>query len=199
MNSPNLRPALFYPFACLFESALAVLALVLGWLSDVRPVQALALSEQAATEGLLATLPLLLLFFLLRRLSYPPVQQIQRLLRETLGRPLLKRSWADLWLLAAIAGISEELLFRGWLQPWLEHFVEPAVAMWICNTVFALVHAVTPLYTVLAGLMGAYLSWCLDWGGERNLLRPIVVHGLYDFVAFMIIVRECRAHARSET
>jgi membrane protease YdiL (CAAX protease family) len=55
-----------------------------------------------------------------------------------------------------------------------------------------LVHAVTPLYALMAALVGLYLGWTLDYGGDRNLLTPIIIHGLYDFLAFMALIRAYR-------
>jgi hypothetical protein len=60
------------------------------------------------------------------------------------------------------------------------------------GVVFALAHAVTPLYAVLALLMSFYLGLSLDYGGEHNLLTPIAIHALYDFVAFLAIVTNTR-------
>jgi hypothetical protein len=62
-----------------------------------------------------------------------------------------------------------------------------------CNIIFGLAHAITPLYAVLATLVGIYLSLSLDYGGDRNLLVPIVIHGLYDFLAFVALMRAYRA------
>ena len=46
------------------------------------------------------------------------------------------------------------------------------------------------LYALLAGAVGACLGWLLDATG--NLLAPIVTHGLYDFLAFLVVARDCR-------
>ena len=41
----------------------------------------------------------------------------------------------------------------------------------------------------MAGLAGLYLGLALDIGGERNLVPPILIHALYDFLAFMVVAR----------
>lgn len=61
------------------------------------------------------------------------------------------------------------------------------------NILFGLVHAITPLYAVLATSVGIYLGLFLDYGGERNLMTPIVIHAVYDFLAFLVIMRIYRA------
>lgn len=63
----------------------------------------------------------------------------------------------------------------------------------LSNVLFGLLHCVTPLYGLLALFTGIYLGVMLDIGEERNLLTPMVVHGLYDFVAFWIVIQSYRA------
>lgn len=182
----------FFRFACIFEAALSAVALLIGWLTNLDPFADFSYSEPALVNGLIATLPVTLLFFALQGLPYAPLQKIRQLLLETIGAKLHRRDWSDLLILAVIAGFSEELLFRGVLQPWLEQATGMTGGLLLSNLIFALVHAVTPLYALLAMLMGVYLGLSLDFGGSRNLLTPMVVHSLYDFVAFVAILRNYR-------
>ena len=57
------------------------------------------------------------------------------------------------------------------------------------SAVFGAAHAITRMYALLCFLMGLYLGgvWMID--SPRNLSIPIVVHGLYDFVALIYLVR----------
>lgn len=41
-------------------------------------------------------------------------------------------------------GLAEELLFRGWLLNELERDYRPQVALWVCSTMFALLHFIKP-------------------------------------------------------
>lgn len=192
MQNPGSKPDSFFRAACYFEAALIIVAVIIGWLTDVDPFADLVFDEQAFTNGILLTLPLLLIFFAMQQLPYKPLRQIRTLLLETLGARLYRCHWTDLLILAAIAGFSEEILFRGALQPWLENATGISAGLLISNVIFALVHAVTPLYALLAMLMGLYLGISLDYGEERNLITPIVIHGFYDFVAFIAILRDYR-------
>jgi membrane protease YdiL (CAAX protease family) len=191
-NSP-FSPDRFFKNACLFEAALIVVAVVLGWLSGINPFTSLHYSESAIIYGILGTIPLFLLFLFLEQLTAESVVTIRRLLLETLGPGLHRYHWADLFILAAIAGISEEVLFRGVIQPWMESSWGLTAGLVGSNLIFGLVHAVTPLYAVLATLVGIYLGLALDYGGDRNLLTPIIIHGLYDFLAFLALMRSYRA------
>lgn len=192
MENHSFDPDNFFKTACYFEGSLIIVAILLGWIADVDPFANLIFSEAALAGGLLATLPLLVIFFAMQELPYPPLRKIRHLLQETLGERLYRRHWTDLLILASIAGFSEEILFRGVLQPWLENSWDMTTGLIASNLVFALVHAVTPLYALLAMLIGLYLGTFLDYGGERNLLTPIVIHALYDFVAFVAILRNYR-------
>ena len=112
--------------------------------------------------------------------------RIRRFLREALGGPLSACGWLDLCGLALLAGVSEEIVFRGVLEPWLSGW-GPVVGFVVCNFLFGICHAVTPTYAVLAALMGAYLSTTLWWTKEPNLIVPIFCHALYDLVAFAVV------------
>jgi len=115
-----------------------------------------------------------------------------------LGPVLLRYHWTDLLILAAIAGISEEILFRGVIQPWMESSWGMLTGLIVSSVLFGLVHAVTLLYFLLATLMSAYLGLLLDIEASRNLLIPIVTHGFYDFLAFLVIARSYRHQQKND-
>lgn len=192
MHNVDPLSAQFFRLACYFEASLALVALFLGWLADINPFAHLRFDEGALANGILLTLPLILLFLAMRQSPYGPFRKIRHLLQTTLGARLQQRHWSDLLVLAAIAGFSEELLFRGTVQPWLEALGGDSAGLLLSNALFALAHAITPLYTLLAMLMGLYLSLSQDYGGERQLLTPIVIHTLYDFAAFRVILNDYR-------
>ena len=62
---------------------------------------------------------------------------------------------------------------------------------WVCSAatlLFGIVHSVTPLYAVIAALIGAYLG-ALQLA-TSNLWPPVLAHALYDFVAFVAVAEE---------
>ncbi len=193
MDKYSVTPADFFKKACLFEAALILVAMILGWIAHIDPFENLHFSETAIAYGTAGTLPLFLLFLFMEQLQTESVVRIKKLLLNTLGSGLRHCHWTDLLVLSAIAGFSEELLFRGVIQPWLESSWGMATGLVVSNIIFGLVHAVTPLYAVIATLVGVYLSLSLDYGGERNLLLPIIIHGFYDFLAFVVLMRGYRA------
>jgi membrane protease YdiL (CAAX protease family) len=168
------------------QGGIVLVALGLGWFSGTLPLQSMSWDLSAVAVGSLAILPML------GCLTF--ATKLRRLVRDLLGRPLSLCRWYDLVLLAALAGFGEELLFRGVLQPWLGR-IHPWVGIIGANLIFGALHALTPAYAVFATAFGLYLSWLYVGYDEPNLARPIVAHALYDYVAFLIIVREVRREA----
>lgn len=174
--------------AAVFEAGLAALAFGLGWLLDVDPLSAWHATASAVLWGALAALPPFALFLIAMAAPARPLREIREVLLESLGPSLARCRWYDLAALAAIAGISEEILFRGVLQPWIAQWGIVAGLLG-SNLLFGLAHAVTPTYALVAGGMGLYMGWLLGMGEEANLVRPIVTHAVYDWLAFLALVR----------
>ena len=198
MENTPIKPKNFFKAACYFEASLIIVAVVLGWIADINPFENLYFSENVVIYGLIGTVPLYLLFMAMEHMPITSVQKIRLILLETLGSSLYRYNWADLFILAAIAGFSEELLFRGVIQPWMENSWGMTAGLIGSNIIFGLVHAVTPLYAILATCVGIYLGLFLDYGGERNLLTPMVIHGIYDFLAFLSIMKAYRSIKKNE-
>ncbi len=183
----------FLQLATVFEGGLIVLSFLLGFWLEINPLASVNLNAEAISLGLLGTLGLLLAFGGGFRLPIPELQRIRRLLIETLGEVLAACRWYELVYVAVLAGIGEESLFRGVLQPWMEELWGRPLALIATNFLFGLAHSVTLLYTTLATLTGIYLSWLLDASGERNLFIPMFVHVSYDLAAFFLVAATYRA------
>ena len=152
--------------------------------------QTFALDQTSLEFGAKATVPLFALAFILDFVekSYPPLQDVskatQRSVLSLLGgarQPLLALGVSIA--LGAAAGWGEEMLFRGVLQSELTTQMGENIALVSSAVVFGALHAVTPLYAILAGVASLYF-------GELylmydNLAVPIVCHGLYDVGALM--------------
>ena len=130
-------------------------------------------------------------------MKLPAIERIKTIVLETLGPALAACRWYDVLLLAAVAGFGEEALFRGALQPLFERSSAStgfawAIGLLASNLIFGLLHFITPTYALLAGLMGVYLGLLLDVTGTRNLLIPVLAHALYDYLAFLLLIRAAR-------
>jgi membrane protease YdiL (CAAX protease family) len=188
----------FFKSACYFEASLVLVALFLGWIAGIDPFEKLYFSEAAIAYGIIGTVPLFLMFLALEQMQGESIVKIRKLLLQTLGPGLHRYHWTDLFMLAAIAGVAEELLFRGVIQPWMESSWGMTAGLIGSNMIFGLVHAVTPVYAVLAAFVGIYLGLSLDYGSDRNLLTPVIIHALYDFLAFVALMRVYRASQLSD-
>jgi uncharacterized protein len=194
----------FISLAVAFESSLVLVAWAVGWLFRIDVWSSLHPNLRGTVAGVVGAVPPFVLLLATERFRIPALERIKDLLLETLGPPLLACRWYEVVLLAAVAGIGEEFLFRGAVQPLFERWTAAtgfglAAALILSNVIFGWLHAVTPTYAVLATLMGVYFGLLLDAAGGRNLLAPILAHGLYDYLAFLMLIRSARQVSVRET
>jgi len=173
----------------LIELGLVGLAALLGWLALGEPFPfALRWDARDLLWSAAASVPLCALAVFLtspggRR--FGAFGKIYEKLKEVLGEPLRRFGLIEILLLSAAAGVGEEILFRG--------VVQPLLGLWVTSTIFGILHALTPAYFVLAAVMGCYLGWLSDH--TQNLLAPILVHFLYDAVALYVLRHHYRKDA----
>jgi membrane protease YdiL (CAAX protease family) len=188
----------FTTVALLVEGGLALAALALGWLLKQPPLESVSISSDqipqlgwAMLMGLIATLPLLAGLLIADRISSGPFGNLNRVVDEMIVPMFRNATVLDFAAVSLAAGLGEEMLFRGLLQSWLaSHTGEdygPFIGLAVASIVFGLCHWVTPLYALLAALVGAYLGWLFILTG--NLAAPIVCHAAYDFVALLYFCR----------
>jgi uncharacterized protein len=140
--------------------------------------------------GIAAAVPLGAALYWMLTTPSGPVRRLVALVEDQLGPFLARLSLLELALLAAIAGFSEEVLFRGVLLPGLARGLSPLGGLLASSALFGLVHFASRTYALLAGLMGCYLGALFLLTG--NLLAPIVSHGLYDFAALAVLSRQAQ-------
>ena len=180
----------------LFEGGLGILACLLGWLLGTPPWQQFSWTAKDAGLGTAAVLPLLVLFFASLKSRARPLVRIRRFLEEAFLPLFARCTLAELALLSALAGLGEEMLFRGVLQTSVGSLLGQNVGLLLASVAFGLAHAITPTYAVAAGAIGVYFGWL--WIATGNLLVPAVAHGLYDFVALVYLLRRHAPSPSSE-
>lgn len=181
----------FLKLAFQFQGGLIVVALTLGWMTGHPPWQGVQFTMAAFGWGIVATIPMVLFLAITYRSRLQSLVRIRELLHDVLGKPLSGCSWFDLCVVALLAGVSEELLFRGALEGWLSGW-GLIFGLIVTNILFGLCHAITPLYTIVAALLGVYLSMTLWLIDPPNLVVPICCHSLYDLIAFAVVRHEYR-------
>ncbi|MFO0879433.1 MAG: CPBP family intramembrane glutamic endopeptidase [Gemmataceae bacterium] len=173
--------------AILVEGGLIVVATVLGWLVGQPPLTRFALEEDGLLLGFLGAVPMVGLFLGLRQWPVAWLADIDRFTDQVIIPLLRPCSVLDLLGIACLAGLGEEMLFRGVLQDLFREYLPLWAAIAIAGLLFGLLHAVTFSYIVLAAVMGMYLGWLYEVTG--NLLAPIVTHAAYDFVVLLLMVQ----------
>ncbi len=187
-EDPNAARFRVVMLAVLVEGGLVLLALVLGWLFEKHPLSRLKLDLVGVGWGLVATLPLLAAFFVMNRWPIGPLAGLKRF-SETIVRPMMQPlSKVDLLGISCLAGLGEEMVFRGLAQDLLGTQLPLVYAIAAASLMFGIVHAITPTYFVLALLAGGYLGWVYAVTGD--IAAPIVAHAMYDFVVLLVLVRD---------
>jgi membrane protease YdiL (CAAX protease family) len=170
------------------EGGLIVAALLSGWLFDQPSLETFSWDMKAAALGLAATLPMLAIFFACLRWPVGPLRPIRQFCDELLVPLLTPCTILDFAVISILAGLGEEMLFRGVTQAWLTRWTGSVVVGLLgASVVFGLCHAITAGYVVLATLLGVYLGGV--WLHTGNLLAPALAHAVYDFIALVVLVK----------
>ncbi len=103
-------------------------------------------------------------------------------------------------LLSAGAGMGEEMLFRWCLQGGLQTaffgLLGTVGALCVASVLFGLCHAMSFMYVVVATLIGGVLGAVMLQSG--SVVPAILTHGIYDFVAILVLREAGRAKARRD-
>lgn len=162
------------------------MAVILALLFGLSPWLDLDFGMDGWSAGLLATIPLLLSLWLFVNAGSSWARELHVFVRDKVVPLFASTPGWGIMLVALAAGIGEELLFRGVIQTGLESLTGPWGGLIIASVLFGLVHAMTRAYFIATTIIGLYLGLLYQWTG--NLLVPIVVHFLYDWVALQYYV-----------
>lgn len=170
-----------------FEGGAAVLALFVGAWAGFPPGDFVHWSVWAWIWGVLGALPIIAAGWLLLKAPFSVMQGTREFIDEALMPSLRKCGIWDLAAIAGLAGLGEEMLFRGVLQPAMIYWLaNPWWGVLAAAAFFGLLHPINPLYVVIATLFGVYFGWMTI--ATDSLIAPILAHGLYDFFALWFLV-----------
>ena len=210
-EQPEQSPDEVFITAVLFETALAVAALGLGWAlgpsarqfipewnpDDLQPV------IEGVWKGTLAAVPMLIFIELVRRIPWGPIKELEKLSDDQMIGALVRLRVPELLTISLCAGVGEELLFRGWLMGWINEgliglgvpFDPIWIALALSSLVFGFFHPITKMYIFLAAVMGLYFGGLLIW--SENLLIPIFAHAVYDAIQLLMTKRQVERKSKS--
>jgi membrane protease YdiL (CAAX protease family) len=181
----NPRRAQNVAMAMFFEVGLGFAGVIVAALAGIDLKGQLGVSSGAVIRGLLACLPMLLMLLVLYHVKWKPLTELREEVERIVGELFGGSSWLELALVSIAAGVGEEILFRGVLQPLAIHWLSFWPGFILVAILFGLAHAMTKIYFIMAAVIGIYFGWLAM--RDNNLVAPIVTHAVYDFLALVII------------
>lgn len=172
--------------ALLFQSGIGVLGLIAIMLFDI-PVQNSGLSwTQSLGWGCLGAFGTYGLLVLLTRVPGLFPDNLERQMRH-LYKFAASFGWPALVALSIVAGVGEELLFRGAMQGWLTQSLGAGAAIAIASVLFGLVHYVSFTYFLVATGLGLLLGTA--YALSDSLALVMIWHAIYDVIALFCLLR----------
>ncbi len=171
--------------AMLFETGLGFVGVLVAWLGSVSLQSRLNLSLDSLLRGLIASLPMIVVLFAAYEVDWQPLNKLRREVEYVVRELFAGCGWLEFLLISLAAGVGEEILFRGALQPLLISWTNLLIGVFVTALLFGLAHAMSTTYFLAATLIGIYFGW-LAWAYE-DLIAPIVAHAFYDFVALLYV------------
>ncbi len=176
------------------EGALLGVALALRGLLDLAHDAPLRFDGTAFAWGVLATAPLFASLVWCARSSLGPVRRLTEQALEAVCALFRDARAVDVAVVALLAGVCEEMAFRGTLQVLLTRWFGFELGWIGASLVFGLVHAVSRGYAIAVFAIGLYLGALMH--AFDNLVVPIVAHAVYDFMAIRYLQHLQRRRAR---
>lgn len=184
------HPQIFM-FAMAGGFGVLLIGFILAWVLNIDLKSALALRFWEIGVGVLATIPLAGSLFWFMRTNVPVLARFRESQLEFISSLGFHLTTPRIIAMSAIAGLSEEVVFRGVLQTFASNHVPMVLAIILTNILFGALHARTLIYAVIAGILGLYLG--LVYWATGGLWAVIIAHALYDIAAFDVARRQIRS------
>jgi hypothetical protein len=190
-----------FAMAVIVEGGLALVAILLAWLFRVPLREQIPESAErlgyAVMRGVLVTLPMFAIFLWLVHSSSTTLRELRQQVEWLVAEMFPSSSFGQFALVALLAGVGEELLFRGVIQSISSQWTTPLAGLIITSLLFGAAHALTKLYFFLATAIGlCFGALVMQY---NDLVAPMVAHSLYDFFALSYLGRRVRLGRSSST
>lgn len=166
--------------AVIMEGLALLLAVFLAWYFEI---SLMPLSEDYFRDIVMGTagalVPFLFFLFLMseRAGKFALFGSLRKIVTTGVKEIFSNAKLIDLIVISLIAGISEEILFRGVLQ--VKYGIVAA------SIVFGLAHCISPAYVITAAIMGFYIGAFYYF--SNSLLVPVQIHFIYDLGALIYL------------
>jgi membrane protease YdiL (CAAX protease family) len=127
--------------------------------------------------GALLLLAVFILSLTKKAKNIPIIGSLRKTLITEIRVIFLHVRFADILIISILAGIAEEILFRGVIQV--------KFGIIIASILFGVMHLVTPAYLIITIFMGFYLGILFQL--YESLLIPIQLHFIYDLGALVYL------------
>jgi membrane protease YdiL (CAAX protease family) len=173
--------------AVAFEAGLGLVGWAIAWWFNIGLADRLRFSPGVAWRSGLGLAPMLTLLAVAMWSQWPPLVRLRRQVQSFVHELFGGASIGELAAVAIAAGVGEELLFRGALQPLAERGLGSIGGLIAVSVLFGAVHAASAMYFLLATAVGLYFGWLAQQ--YDDLLAPIIIHAAYDWAALVVLLR----------
>jgi membrane protease YdiL (CAAX protease family) len=181
------RKARTVALAMLFEAGLGFVGVIVAWAAGIDLAGQLVANRAALVRGTVACLPMIVLLIGCYQSAWQPLVRLRKEVEKVVADLFAGCGWPEFALVSIAAGVGEEILFRGALQPLVIGWTVPWIGIVVVALLFGLAHALTQTYFILATLIGLYFGWLAF--AYDDLIAPIVAHAVYDCFALIFIQR----------
>jgi membrane protease YdiL (CAAX protease family) len=127
---------------------------------------------------------------LLFHITEPSKQSIVDYLQKTMQSPLA--FFLTIVTIVVIAPISEEILFRGYLQTWLKKLFGKKIGILFASFIFALFHFSYPQgygnITIIGSLFVVAIYFGILYERQKSLISPIIAHMIFNTISTINIL-----------
>ncbi|MBJ6139012.1 CPBP family intramembrane glutamic endopeptidase [Marinobacter litoralis] len=171
--------------ALLFQGGIGVVGALAIWLFDIPLLGGDFSLAKAVGFGAAGALVTYLLLLQLTKLTWLFPDNLSEQM-QALYEFAASYRWPALVLLSLLAGVGEELLFRGAVQGWLLQNTGPWTSVIAASLLFGLVHYVSLTYFIMATGLGLILGAGYQLSG--SLAMVMVWHAIYDILALYFLL-----------
>jgi len=169
----------------LAEGGLGLMGLLLLGSSRAEVLSRINLTWMATVYALLLCLPMLGVMYVAMCSEWKPFSRLRIELEEKIQPIFANCKLIDLAFISMLAGLGEELFFRGWMQGLLTDKFGLWLGIMLTSLFFGLAHYISKEYFIYAALTGIYLGLIYQVSG--NLYIVMGIHALYDFIALLYL------------
>ena len=194
----------FVLYMILFEGTMALLGALFALFCGLDLGKAFQTSDMADFFNQLAlgigiAAAMGIVFTILDHVPWSQLKKVSEKTKEIVNEAFKNTSHFNRFLVCLLAGVGEEVLFRGFIfiaifEFWswgLEYNMNIFAAIIISSVLFGLGHHITLMYFFISSLLGAFFCLVFLWTG--SLIAPVVAHALYDFYAIEFALKESAA------